>query len=267
MSRLLTNLKNLGKYYHYRLLRILKRIPSNFYIIKRLERAKNRKLLEQSRASSYETGRNDKPLVSVVIHTYNNSRELTERAIPSVLRQTYKNLEIIVVGDHCTDDTAERIGTLAHDKLTFYNLPKRGDYPQDPFKKWLVAGVVPANKALDMATGEWIAPLDDDDEFTDDHVEVLLNFALQGDYEMVYGKVLFEGKDGEPEWCEVGRYPPQESHISRISTLYQAKLTPFKYDIKAWKFYEPADWNLWRRMKEAGVRIGFIDQVVGLHYG
>jgi len=29
---------------------------------------------------------------------------------------------------------------------------------------------------------------------------------------------------------------------------------------------EPADCNIWRRMKEAGVRIGFLDKVVGKHY-
>ena len=33
-----------------------------------------------------------------------------------------------------------------------------------------------------------------------------------------------------------------------------------------WKYVEPNDWNMWRRMKEADVKIGFLDKVVGKHY-
>lgn len=249
-----------------RLTRLLYRVRYNYYIHNRRERAKNLKMLERIRASATVTAPNERPLVSILVSTYNNSRELTERAIPSVLRQTYTNLEIIVVGDHCTDDTDERLKALTDDRVTFYNLPKRGEYPHHNRKKWQVAGVAPANKALEMCSGEWIAPLDDDDEFTDDHVEVLLNGALHGGYEMVYGKVLFEGREREPTWYEVGAFPLRERTISRISVLYRSTLIFFKYDQEAWRFNEPADWNLWRRMKEAGVRIGFVDHVVGTHY-
>jgi glycosyltransferase involved in cell wall biosynthesis len=246
--------------------RLRYKLRYNYYGKNKLERAKNKKLLEQSRASSHKTMRHEKPLVSILITTYNNSRELTQRAIPSVLRQTYENLEIIVVGDHCTDDTEERLRTLAESRVTFYNLPKRGVYPQDGPERWQVAGVAPANKCLEMSLGEWITFLDDDDEFTEDHVESLLNFALQGDYEMVYGKVTRKRKAGGAESDEVGEFPLRESEISKISTLYQSKLSFFKYDIDAWKSYEPADWNLWRRMNEACVRIGFLDKIVGIQY-
>ena len=51
-----------------------------------------------------------------------------------------------------------------------------------------------------------------------------------------------------------------------FSVLYHSKLKFFKYDINAWKYAEPDDWNMWRRMKEAGVRIGFTDKTVGKHY-
>ena len=40
----------------------------------------------------------------------------------------------------------------------------------------------------------------------------------------------------------------------------------FEYDTNSWKYGEPADWNMWRRMKEAGVKIGFINKIVGKHY-
>jgi len=48
--------------------------------------------------------------------------------------------------------------------------------------------------------------------------------------------------------------------------LYDSKLKFFKHDINTWRYFEPDDWNMWRRMKEAGVRIGFVNKVVGKHY-
>ena len=56
----------------------------------------------------YENRKED-PLVSVYVPTYNRADLLMERAVGSILAQTYRNFELIVVGDHCTDDTAERL--------------------------------------------------------------------------------------------------------------------------------------------------------------
>jgi SAM-dependent methyltransferase len=128
----------------------------------------------------------------------------------------------------------------------------------------MVAGIVPVNKGLELAKGEWIAHLDDDDEFSEDHLQVLLEHALENHYELVYGIIEMEITPGK--WAHVGSYPPKLAHICRLSALYDSKLRFFKYDIKAWKYEEPGDWNLWRRMKEAGVKIGFVDRVVGRHY-
>jgi glycosyltransferase involved in cell wall biosynthesis len=104
-----------------------------------------------------------------------------ERTIPSVLRQTYQKFEIVVVGDHCTDNTEELLMRFNDKRIKFYNLPERGIYPADAVDRWRVAGVAPANKGIELCTGEWIAPLDDDDEFSQDHLEVLLNYAMECD--------------------------------------------------------------------------------------
>lgn len=57
--------------------------------------------------------------------TYNRGKILTERTIPSVLKQTYQNFEIIIVGDNCTDNTEELLNDFNDDRIKFYNLLKR----------------------------------------------------------------------------------------------------------------------------------------------
>jgi hypothetical protein len=153
---------------------------------------------------------------------------------------------------------------IKDDRISFYNLPERGKYPTNPTDRWFVAGVAPANKALELSNGAWIASLDDDDEFSENYLELLLEYALKNRYEMIYSKVKMEIEPNK--WIEIGSSPLQCGKISRISTLYTSRLRFFHYDIHSWKYGEPADWNLWRRMKEAGVNIGFVDSIVGKHY-
>ena len=202
-------------------------------------------------------------LVSVVIPTFNRSNLLVSRSVPSILRQTYKNFEIIVVGDHCIDDTESKLKAFNDSRIKFVNLSKRGNYPKDPYLRWLVAGVAPTNAGAKIASGDWIAHLDDDDEFSEDHLEVLLKYALNNNYEMVYGVGEMETRDGN--WVEIGS-PIIRDGICHSASIFKAYLKCFNYDINSWKMKEPADFNLWRRMERAGVRMGFLNVVVAKHF-
>ena len=206
------------------------------------------------------------PLVSVRIATYNNAQMLGERALESVLRQTYEHYEVIVVGDGCDDDTEGVIKKLNSDKIRFYNLPERGRYPEDARARWMVAGTAPMNAGADLAQGAWIAPLDDDDEFTEDHIEVLLAGCLSSHAELSYGRFRWRS---EGEEKVLGVYPPQLGNFGFQAAVYASVLRPlFRYDVNAWIFDEPGDWNLCRRMYEAGVRMQFVDRIVAtvFHY-
>ena len=60
----------------------------------------------------------DYPLVSVCVPTYNRASILIDRAVKTVLSQTYKNLELIIVGDQCTDNTYELLSKIKQRGIT-----------------------------------------------------------------------------------------------------------------------------------------------------
>lgn len=200
------------------------------------------------------------PLVSVVIPTWNRAALLTTRTLPSVLRQTYRNWEVVVVGDACTDDTGARIAALNEARIRFLNLSQRGSYPEDPLQRWMVAGSTPANRALEIARGEWLAYLDDDDVLMEDHIEVLLNFARQTRAEFVFGSGDFQRSP--TEWLRIGKLPPQPGNVMHSSVLYRSYLRFLRYDLNAWKAAVGADAHLWGRMHALGVRFAHLDRVV-----
>lgn len=93
--------------------------------------------------------------ISIIIPTYNRKKELT-RSIDSVLSQTYKNIELLVVDDASSDFTNEYFlgdGKYANNpKIIYIRMLKNG-------------GVHNArNRGIQSATGEFIAFLDSDDE-------------------------------------------------------------------------------------------------------
>lgn len=123
-----------------------------------------------------------KKLVSVIIPTHCGSNVI-KRAIDSVLRQTYDNIEIIVVDDNGIG-TKEQIKTS--EKLKEYGNNKRIKYICHEVNK---NGSAARNTGVDYASGEYISLLDDDDEFYEEKIEKLLNLleALPKEYVLVFG--------------------------------------------------------------------------------
>ena len=99
-------------------------------------------------------------MISVVIPTHNRA-DLLPRAIKSVQAQTWTDLEIIVVSDGSEDDTKAVVEALAKEdaRIKFIEyFPARG-------------GNVARNTGIEYASGEFVAFLDDDDEFVPEKLE------------------------------------------------------------------------------------------------
>jgi|GEM_PF-794586 len=240
------------KYYYWNKTRSMRPIIKQ-------ERVLLRKAREHFKAA-YSTP-DENPLVSVIIPTWNRGSLLVDRTLPSVFNQTHENLEIVIVGDCCTDATAELLGAIHDPRLRFFNLPERGNYPQERKALWQVAGSAPKNKALELCRGKWIAPLDDDDVFTPNHIDVLLRYAQEQHLEFVYGKLKIEESPGK--WKEKG-FVTQEMSMQNSTTLFRGYLKLFRPDINAWRLGLTGDYHRTIRYREAGVRIGFLNELVAV---
>jgi glycosyltransferase involved in cell wall biosynthesis len=190
------------------------------------------------------------PRVSVCVVTYNRQKLLTERCLASVLGQTYSNLEVIVAGDGCTDETEEAVRRLADPRVRFVNGP-RGKYPDFPILRWMVAGTVPGNLALSMVTGDLLTHVDDDDEFPPDRIQKLVRFLQKQRVELVHHPFLIEADGGWMQWpgkaFEFGQ-------VTNGSTLYLAWFKRVACDPTCYRYPEPADWNRFRKFVYLGVK-------------
>jgi glycosyltransferase involved in cell wall biosynthesis len=231
------------------------------------DEAASRRLLDAVRAApEYEEPFNDPaPLVSICIPTYTNYRGLVERAIPSALEQDHENVEVVVVGDAAPPETAEAIQGLGEPRVRFENLTVRGPYPEDPQRRWLVAGTGPLNRSVDLARGAWITILNDDDALRANHASLLVATAQARRDEVVYGAFEQHAPDGSSE--VLGRFPPQLGQFGWQCAVHHRDIARlFRYELAAALFGEPGDWHRARRMLRAGVRFSMVDEIVFDYY-
>lgn len=113
-------------------------------------------------------------LVSVIIPVY-NVELYVEKAIRSIMNQTYKNLEIIVVDDCSTDNT--------------YNIVKelqKKDSRIHLYKNEVNSQIAASlNKAFFHSSGEYIVRMDGDDISMPDRIEIMIEFLENNDYDLV----------------------------------------------------------------------------------
>ncbi|QPM67313.1 glycosyltransferase family 2 protein [Atribacter laminatus] len=100
---------------------------------------------------------NVKPTVSVIIPTYNRAH-LIDRAIQSVLNQTYQDFELIIVDDGSSDNTEEVVKKIQDNRIYYYKHDKNK------------GGSAARNTGISLAKGEYIAFLDSDDLWYQDYL-------------------------------------------------------------------------------------------------
>lgn len=112
----------------------------------------------------YTINMNNRELVSVIIPVYNRE-QMVHKSIESVLKQTYKNIEIIIADDGSTDNTLNSLNRYSQNPEIRILKLKHSGFP----------GLV-RNRAAEIANGKWLAFLDSDDIWMEDKIEKQLNY-------------------------------------------------------------------------------------------
>jgi len=114
------------------------------------------------------------PLITIVIPTYNR-RELFQKAVSSILSQTYTNWELFIVDDGSADDTKTLVSSIKDVRIHLIGLDYSGN----------IAKL--RNIGAAAGSGEWIAFLDSDDEWINNKLEKQLRLLLQEKKQWGYG--------------------------------------------------------------------------------
>jgi glycosyl transferase family 2 len=152
------------------------------------------------------------PRVSVVIPTWNRSAAL-RCAIASVLDQTFRDFELLVIGDGCTDDSAKVTASFGDPRVRWHDLGRRTG-----------SQVAPNNTGIALASGEYVAYLGHDDLWHADHLAALVGAVGDG-ADLAFTATLVFGPPGTgvravsglglPAMEEPMRSPPPSSWIHR----------------------------------------------------
>jgi len=116
-----------------------------------------------------------KPLISVVMAVYNTKRYL-DKAIQSALNQTFEDFELVIVDDGSTDGSSEILQNYANQypqKIRLFHQQNQGAFPA-------------YNKCVELAEGQYIIPLNSDDYFTRDCLEIVSSYVLQHGVDVVF---------------------------------------------------------------------------------
>lgn len=132
-----------------------------------------------------------RPMVSVCMAAYNTAKFIRQ-AIESVLAQTYRDFELVVVDDGSTDETAAMVQSFQDRRIRFFSQPHKN-----------FASAI--NRAIQEAHGRFILGVDSDDFIMPDYLERMIAFAIQNpDYDYYYPEKLTlvddAGKPTGVEW-------------------------------------------------------------------
>ncbi len=112
-------------------------------------------------------------LVSIIMPSYNTADYIME-TIQSVLNQTYKKWELLIVDDCSTDDTRKILEKIEDPRIkVLFNEKNSG-------------AALSRNKALSLAKGQWIAHLDSDDLWEKNKLEKQIDFMESNNYSFSY---------------------------------------------------------------------------------
>lgn len=194
------------------------------------------------------------PRVSVIIATYNWSEAL-KCALRSLQLQTFTDFEVLVVGDACTDDSADVVSGFGDPRFRWMNRARNAG------GQW-----APNNDGIAESTGEYIAYLGHDDLWYPTHLESLVRVSESSRADMACAIALMYGppETGVRAVCGILRDGVMDaSQFVVPSSLMHTRALIER--IGPWRdpdgLQMPTDCELVRRAFESGARFGATDEL------
>lgn len=197
--------------------------------------------------------------ISVIMACYNSEAWLSE-SIESILKQTYKDFEFIIIDDGSNDGSSDIIQYYAkHDRRIIY-IQKENSGLADSL-----------NIGIEMSKGKWIARIDCDDISEPNRLEQQLSYAEKDK------KIVFVGCNSlniDENGTILGSYNYPTAHAQLLSNLKTHKKFPahssafyLSSAVKSINLYRPRvvrsqDWDLWLRLSEIGSLVSCPQQLV-----
>ncbi len=187
-----------------------------------------------------------KRLISVVTPTWNRMSLLTKRCIPSVRAQNYDGpVEHIIV----SDGPDERLKDIPDVRYLAEHLPTAN------------RGIRARRYGADLARGDLVAYLDDDNAWWFRHLELLTRALDESDADFAYSQALCTEPHGY-RWI-IGSEPPVFSQIDTSMIVHRRGLL----DVANWEpSHMPADWDLVSRWLGAGAKWVYVPAVTVDYY-
>lgn len=204
---------------------------------------------------------NSSPLVSIVIPTYNHAPML-QRALATVIEQTYQNWNAIVVNNYSTDNTLEVVAKFNDPRIQCVNFRNNG-----------VIGAS-RNEGIKLATGEYVAFLDSDDTWFPTKVEKSVS-SLENGSDLVCHAEYWIDESGKSRLVTYGPSEAATHHnliykgnrISTSATMVRATLLKEVngFDVSP-ELISTEDYDLWIRLAAKSNKFAFIDEPLGEYH-
>ena len=200
-------------------------------------------------------------MISVIMSTFNESEEELSLSIQSILNQTYKKFEFIIINDNPEN---AQLGIVLE---KFKQQDPRIRLVKNEKNIGLAASL---NKGIDLANGEYIARMDADDISLPDRFENQLAFLKKNGLDLVSGFTIIIDENGNqaPEEAQTAIYESLDlSEILKYGDVIRhptvmGKTSAFR-DVGGYRELVPAeDYDIWLRMLSCNKKIGCIGKRV-----
>jgi len=183
------------------------------------------------------------PRFSVLMPTHNRA-DVVGFAIRSVLAQTEPDFELLIVGDGCTDGTAEVVASFSDARIRWFDLPKAPHF-----------GYANRNIGLRQARGELIAYAAHDDLLLPDHLDRLAAGIDARSCDWIYSRPLWVSTDGvivpfavNLELADERRFFLERANSIPMGCVVHRKSCFERFGYWPEDVKESGDWHIWRRI-------------------